>query len=334
MKYKDLGRTSLRVSELCLGTMVFGEEGSRGTDASESKKIIKKFIDEGGNFIDTADVYSKGISEKIVGEAVKEYREDLVIATKCRFPMGDTPNKRGLSRKYIRFAVDASLKRLDTNYIDILYLHGTAPNLTLEDTLHVLNDLVSEGKIYYIGVSNFRAWELMKALSISNLHGWIRFQAAQYQYSLVERNIEPEFNGLFLAENLSSIPWGPLGGGFLTGKYKYGEKPTDGRISVMPDHTEESWENRSTDRNWKIIETIQKIHERTQKSYSQIALRWLMNRPTVTAPIIGVRTLNQLEDNLGVIGWDLSSEDMNLLNNVSEPVIHYPYRFINNYCLD
>ncbi|MFW9906323.1 MAG: aldo/keto reductase [Candidatus Thorarchaeota archaeon] len=334
MEYKTLGNTSLYVSELCLGTMVFGEEESRGADELTSNQIINRFIDVGGNFIDTADVYAQGKSEEIVGKAIEGHREELVIATKCRFPMGKTPNMRGVSRKYIFHAVDASLERLNTDYIDLLYLHGTTPNLSLNETLRALNDLVSLGKIHYIGVSNFRAWEVMKALSISEFRGWTRFEAGQYQYSLVERNIEHEFTGLFLSENISSIPWGPLGGGFLSGKYKPGEKPTEGRLAIMQDHTEEAWGRRSIDRNWKIIEIMDEIKEKEGKSYPQIALNWLLQQLAVTAPIIGVRTMDQLEDNLGAIGWELSQDELKKLDDVSKPVTEYPYRFINNYCLD
>ncbi|MFX0124416.1 MAG: aldo/keto reductase [Candidatus Hodarchaeota archaeon] len=334
MEYKTLGNTSLKVSELCLGTMVFGEEGSRGADELTSEKMIEGFIEAGGNFIDTADVYAQGKSEKIIGKAIEGHREELVIATKCRFPMGKTPNMRGVSRKYIFHAVNASLQRLNTDYIDLLYIHATTLNLSLEESLRALDDLVSLGKIHYIGVSNFRAWEVMKALSISELRGWVRFEAGQYQHSLVERNIEHEFTGLFLSENISSIPWGPLGGGFLSGKYKPGDKPTEGRLAVMPDHTEEAWCRRSVDQNWKIIELMDEIKEKRGKSYPQIALNWLLQQPAVTAPIIGVRTFDQLEDNLGAIGWDLSKDELKELDEASKPALEYPYRFITNYCLE
>ncbi|MFX1504858.1 MAG: aldo/keto reductase [Promethearchaeota archaeon] len=334
MENKSLGNTSLYVSELCLGTMVFGEEGSRGADELTSERMIKRYIDAGGNFIDTADVYAQGKSEKIVGRAIEGYREELVIATKCRFPMGTAPNMWGVSRKYIFHAVNASLERLNTNYIDLLYLHGTTPNLVLEESLRALNDLVSLGKIHYIGVSNFRAWEVMKAISISELRGWARFEAGQYQYSLVERNIEHEFTGMFLSENISSIPWGPLGGGFLSGKYKPGDKPIEGRLAIMPDHTEEAWGRRSVDRNWKIIELMDEIKQNRGKTYPQIALNWILQQPAVTSPIIGVRTMDQLDDNLEAIGWDLSQDELKKLDDVSKPVTEYPYRFIMNYCLE
>lgn len=334
MEYRPLGNTSLRVSELCLGTMVFGEAAPRGANEETSKKMIKQFIDVGGNFIDTADVYAEGKSEKILGKAIDGQREDLIIATKCRFPMGEGQNMRGVSRKYIFYAVNASLKRLNTDYIDLLYLHATTSNLGFVETLRALNDLVSSGKIHYIGVSNFYAWEVMKALAISEFKGWPRFEAAQYQYSLVERNIEHEFLGLFESEKLSSIPWGPLGGGFLSGKYKPGDKPEEGRIAVMPDHTEEAWIRRSTERNWKIINVVGEISEQREKSFPQIAINWLLNQPTITAPILGVRTIEQLDDNLGATGWNLTQAELQRLNEVSKPHEEYPYRFISNYCLD
>ncbi|MFX0093388.1 MAG: aldo/keto reductase, partial [Candidatus Hodarchaeota archaeon] len=191
MKMRVLGKTSLRVSELCLGTMVFGESGSRGTDEDTSIKMIKRFIDVGGNFIDTADVYGdpNGKSEEITGKAIKGHRDELIIASKCRFPMGKGVNQRGLSRKYLFSALKNSLDRLDTSYIDLFYVHCNTLDMSLIETLKALNDLIQTGKIHYIGVSNFRAWEVMKALMISEAKNWARFEAAQYQYSLVERNI-------------------------------------------------------------------------------------------------------------------------------------------------
>ncbi|MFX1533527.1 MAG: aldo/keto reductase [Promethearchaeota archaeon] len=336
MDYRPLGSSSLRVSELCLGTMVFGETESRGADEPTSIKMINKFLDAGGNFIDTADVYAQGTSEKIVAKAIEGQRDDLIIATKCRFPMGKGPNMRGLSRKYIFHAVNASLKRLNTDYIDLLYLHGNTPDMSLEEALRALNDLVSSGKVHYIGVSNFRAWEVMKALSISDARSWARFEAAQYQYSLVVRDIEHEFSSLCTTEKVSITPWGPLGGGFLTGKYHSSQTkaPEGTRIAIMPDHTEESWVRRATDRNWKILKVIEEIKDKRDKTHAQIALNWLLHKPAVVAPIIGTRAMEQLEDNLGAVGWTLTQEEIKRLDEVSKPITEYPYRFINNYCKD
>jgi aryl-alcohol dehydrogenase-like predicted oxidoreductase len=335
MKYRKLGRTSLRVSEICLGTMIFGEEESRGVNEEESTKQIDHFINEGGNFIDTADVYANGRSEKILGKSIKGRRDDLVIATKCRFPMGKGVNNRGLSRKYILQAVEASLSRLDTSYIDLFYLHCNTIDMSLIEIMSTLNDLVVSGKIRYTGVSNFRAWEFMKALDISEANRWARFEAAQYQYSLVERNIENEYSSLCETEEVSILPWGPLGGGFLSGKYSSDQKPQEGtRLAMMPDHTEESWKNRSIPQNWEILKVMEEIKSNTGYSHPQIALSWLLDQPAVTSIIIGTRTMEQLKDNMDTLKAELSKEDLMRLSEVSKRDPDYPYGFIKNYCCD
>ena len=332
MKYVRLGNTNLEVSELSLGTMIFGETGPRGADEDSSQKMIKHFVDVGGNFIDTANVYAGGTSEKILGKTISEYRNNLVIATKCRFPLEKGVNNSGLSRKYILHAIEGSLKRLQTNYIDLFYVHCNVVNMSFIDFLKTLNDLVTSNKVHYIGVSNFRAWEVMKALQISESKDWARFEAAQYQYSLVERSIEREFSSLAVSEKISIIPWGPLGGGFLTGKYKSDQKPTEGRISVTPESYEESWSKRSTDRNWEVLAKMEEIKQKSGKSISQIAIAWLLKQPGVVSPIIGVRTMDQLQDNLGVVDWELSNEDVDELTRLSNPDLPYPYRMIKSNC--
>lgn len=331
MEYRRLGTTALRVSSLSLGTMVFGEEGSRGTDKGDAKRIIEAYIDAGGNFIDTADVYAGGKSEKIVGDAIDDRRDDVVLATKLRFPMGKGPNDKGLSRKYIYRAVHASLERLDTDYIDLLYLHARYPNMNWRETLQTLGDIVSEGKIHYIGVSNFRAYEVMKALALSDQWDYPRFQAIQLQHSLVERNVEFEHQPLSLEEGLSMVPWSPLGGGFLTGKYHSGDKPAEGRISVMPDHAEESWTHRATEKNWKTLEVVERVAQNHEASIPQVALAWLMTQPAVVSPIIGVRTMDQFTENIGAESVKLNPDQVEELSLVSSPEVRYPYRFIQNY---
>ena len=227
------------VSDLCLGTMVFGEENSRGTDARAATRIIHKFLDAGGNHIDTANVYAGGRSEEIVGAAIKDRRDRAILATKVRHRTGENLNDQGLSRYHMIRSVEASLRRLQTDVIDLFIAHAWDPLTPLEETLRAFDDLVTSGKVRYIGVSNFKAWQLMKALALSDAHGWARFSAAQYQYSLVERNIEHEISELCLHEGLGLTPWGPLGGGFLSGKYQPGGKPRKGRLAMMPDETEE-----------------------------------------------------------------------------------------------
>ena len=330
MKYKPLGRSGLIVSELCLGTMVFGDE-ERGADEETSVRMIHQFLDAGGNFVDTADVYVGGYSEEITGKALKGRRDGVVLATKVRFPMSDDPNDVGLSRRHIIAGCEASLRRLDTDYVDLFYVHMWDPLTPIEETLRALDDLVTAGKVGYVGVSNFRAWQVMKALAVSDAHGWARFIAAQYQYSLVVRDIEREFASLFKAEGLGSAPWGPLGGGFLSGKYRPGDRPTEGRIATMPDHTEEAWSRRATERNWAILDAVGKIAEARGKTYPQIALAWLLAQPTVAAPIIGARTPEQLEDNLGAVGWEFAKDELARLNEASAIEEGYPYRMIRAY---
>ncbi|MCU0497359.1 MAG: aldo/keto reductase [Anaerolineae bacterium] len=332
MKYNLLGRTGLLVSDLCLGTMIFGEENSRGTPADQATAIIHRYLDAGGNHLDTANVYAGGRSEEIVGQAIKDRRAQVVLATKVRF--GGELNTQGLSRFHILQAVEASLKRLATDYLDLYYVHCWDPLTPLEETLRALDDLVTSGKVRYIGVSNFKAWQLMKALAVSDSNGYARFVAGQYQYSLVKRDIEYEFTDLCLSEGVGITPWSPLGGGFLSGKYKRGDRPQDldnGRIAMMPDDVEEAWDRRATERNWNVIEAIGQIVEARGVTYSQVALAWLRAQPAVSSTIIGVRTMAQLEDNLGAAELNLTGDELQTLDQASALPEMYPYRFIQHY---
>jgi aryl-alcohol dehydrogenase-like predicted oxidoreductase len=318
------------VSELCMGTMIFGEDSSRSTDAATAVRMIHQFLDAGGNFVDTADVYAGGRSEEIIGQALQGRRDQVVLATKVRHRTGDSPNDVGLSRRHILAGCEASLRRLNTEYIDLLYAHLWDPLTPIEETLRAFDDLVTAGKVRYIGVSNFKAWQVMKALGMSDAHGWVRFIAAQYQYSLVVRDIEREYTSLFEAEGLGMVSWGPLGGGFLSGKYRRGERPEAGRIATTPDRDEEAWQRRATERNWNIVDAVGKIAEARDKSYAQVALAWLVAQPTVVSPIVGARTPEQLADNLGAVGWDLSNEELSQLNDASAIEGGYPYRMIRS----
>ncbi|HEU4488572.1 MAG TPA: aldo/keto reductase [Actinomycetota bacterium] len=325
MEYRALGSTGTLVSELCLGCMTFGRE----LDEDGSGELIKRFVDAGGNFLDTADVYSRGSSEEITGRAIKSMRDDLVVATKVRFPMGDGPNDVGASRKHIMAGAEATLRRLDTDYIDLYQIHCWDALTPLEETLSALTDLVRQGKVRYLGISNFTGWQIMKAMAVSDAHGFERFVTLQPQYSLVERNLEYELVPVCLDQGLGILPWGPLGGGFVSGKYRKGEQPPEGsRIADATSQMEESWERRSNERNWRIIDVLGSIAEETDKSYSQVALNWLLNKPGVTAPILGARKLEQLEDNLGASGWRLDDKQMQRLDEVSEPPPLYPYAMI------
>ena len=325
MEYRALGSTGTLVSELCLGCMTFGRE----LDEDGSRELIKRFVDAGGNFLDTANVYSRGSSEEITGRAIKSMRDDLVVATKVRFPMGEGPNDVGASRKHIMAGAEASLRRLDTDYIDLYQIHCWDALTPLEETLSALTDLVRQGKVRYLGISNFTGWQIMKAMAVSDAHGFERFVTLQPQYSLVERNLEYELVPVCLDQGLGILPWGPLGGGFVSGKYRKGEQPPEGsRIADATSQMEESWERRANERNWRIIDVLGSIAEETDKSYSQVALNWLLNKPGVTAPILGARKLEQLEDNLGATGWRLDDKQMQRLDEVSEPPALYPYAMI------
>ena len=331
MDFRRLGRSGLMVSELALGAMLFGETGTRGTDAETATRMVRRFIAAGGNHIDTANVYSRGLAEEIVGKAVKGHRDDLVLATKVRWPMGDRPNDEGLSRHHVLASVEASLRRLDTDRIDLLYLHGWDPFTPVDETLRALDDLVTAGKIRYIGVSNLKAWQVMKAQGIAEMRGFTPIVAAQYQYSLVVRDIEHEFPDLLESEGVGLVPWGPLGGGFLTGKYSSGDKPASGgRIADSPDDYEESWELRATDRNWATIAEVERVAQRHGADVAEVALAWLLRRPSVASVIIGARTLDQFESNLGALDVHLDDADMDALDSVSEPASMYPYRMVDS----
>ena len=325
MQHGRLGRTGLMVSELCLGTMTFGRE----LDEAGSEEIVNRFVEAGGNFIDTADVYENGVSEEITGRAIGDRRDDVVLATKVRFPMGEGPNDVGLSRKHIMAGCEASLRRLGADYIDLYQVHCWDEATPLEETLSALTDLVRSGKARYIGVSNFMAWQIMKALGVSELHGFEKFVCLQPQYSLVERGIEDEALPACVSEGLGVIPWGPLGGGFLSGKYRRGERPPeDSRIAGAEEWMDEYWEKRATERNWRVLDAVGAIAEETGKSYAQVSLNWLLCQDGVTAPIIGARTNKQLEDNLGAAGWRLDEKQVQRLSEAAPPEKTYPARFI------
>ncbi|MGH3108014.1 MAG: aldo/keto reductase [Rubrobacter sp.] len=327
MEYRRLGDTGLMVSELCLGCMTFGREASE----EDSKRLVDRFLDAGGNFIDTADVYSKGVSEEITGRTIKGVRDEVVLATKVYFPMGEGPNDTGLSRKHVTQGCEDSLRRLGTDYIDLYQVHCWDSATPLKETLSALTDLVRSGKVRYMGVSNFTGWQLVKSVCLSEANGLERFVCLQPQYSLVERNIEREILPICLEEGLGVIPWSPLGGGFLSGKYRREEEPPEGsRISEAVASMEEHWDRRATDRNWRALDVVGRISEETGKSYAQISLNWLLRQDGVTAPIIGARTLEQLEDNLGASGWTLDEEQVEELSDASALEDVYPYRFIRN----
>lgn len=323
MEQRQLGTTGTRVSELCLGTMTFGREADERT----SKAIVDRFLDAGGTFVDTANVYSQGASEEITGRALGKRRSEVVLATKVRFPMGDGANDVGLSRRNIRLQVEASLRRLGTEWIDLYQVHCWDARTPLEETLSALNDLVHEGKVRYLGASNFAGWHLAKALGLAAAHGWEPFVCLQPEYSLVTRDADRELLPLCRSEGLGVIPWSPLAGGVLTGKYtKDAEFPEGTRGAEIENPIMFTY--RLDDRAWKVVDAVSDVAAKTGRSNAQIALNWVANTEGITAPIIGARNLTQLEDNLDAVGWQLDEEHRNTLNWASAFRLGYPYEFI------
>ncbi len=325
MQYRYLGRTGLKVSELCLGAMTFGRESSEEV----SVQMLDCFSEAGGNFIDTADVYSRGISEEILGRWLKtKQRDDLVIATKVRFAMGAGPNDLGLSRKHILSAVEASLRRLNTSYIDLYQVHMWDPGTPLEETLDTLHELVRSGKVRYLGASNYAGYQLQKAIDLSRQLGGESFSCLQPLYNLLDRSFEWELLPVCEAEGVGVIPWSPLRGGWLSGKYRRGMSapPPDTRIEEAEKQGwSESWAVYANERTWQVIDTLLSIATEVEKTPAQIALNWLLRKPAVTAPILGARTLPHLQDNLGATGWSLTSEQVSRLDQASAQPLPYPY---------
>jgi aryl-alcohol dehydrogenase-like predicted oxidoreductase len=326
MRYRFLGTTGLKVSELCLGTMTFGRE----TSPEDSHQILDRFIDAGGNFIDTADVYTQGASEQIIGDWLKNIpRDDVVVATKARFPMGEQPNDAGLSRKHILSAVDASLRRLRTDYIDLYQVHAWDGAAWLGETLSTLNNLVQSGKVRYIGASNFTGWQLQKAIDLSRQMGWEPFCCLQPQYNLLERAIEWEILPVCRQEGLGVIPWSPLRGGWLSGKFRRGmTAPLPGsRIEAAEEQGwSESWSAYNNEHTWSVLDALFAVAEEVDKLPAQVAIKWLLQRPGVTAPIIGARTTDQLASNLAVRDWSLTEAQMDRLDQASDLALpYYPY---------
>jgi aryl-alcohol dehydrogenase-like predicted oxidoreductase len=330
MNYRYLGRTGLKVSELCLGAMTFGRESSE----AESHAMLDAFVAAGGNFIDTADVYSRGISEEVTGRWMqRQKRDDLVIATKVRFPMGDGPNDLGLSRKHIMAGVDSSLRRLGTDYIDLYQVHCWDPGSPLDETLSTLDDLVRVGKVRYIGASNFTGWQLQKAVERSSHRGFERFVCLQPLYNLLDRTLEWDLVPVCQNEGIGIIPWSPLRGGWLSGKYKRGTSgPVEGtRIeSASKNNWSESWSAYNNERTWSVLDALHAVAGDVGKTPAQVALRWVIQKPGVTAPITGARTMAHLTDNLGATGWSLDDAHMQQLDQVSALELPYPQSFIAN----
>jgi len=321
MKYKLLGKSGLRVSELCLGAMTFGEDWGWGAGKDESRAIFDAFLDAGGNFVDTANVYTNGTSEKFVGEFIKEQREKIVLATKFTNALttGD-PNAGGNHRKNMVQAVEASLKRLGTDYIDLYWLHIWDRLTPIEEVMRAFDDLIRQGKVLYIGASDVPAWWIAKANTLAELSGWTKFVGLQIEYSLLQRTVEHELIPVAREFGLTVTPWSPLAGGTLSGKYlnKDSEAAKSGRFGV---EEMKQWQN-TGERADRIVTTVKAVADELGRTPSQIALAWLRYRDVPTIPIIGTRKLSQLQDNIASLEIDLDPEQLRRLDEVSaiEPI--------------
>jgi aryl-alcohol dehydrogenase-like predicted oxidoreductase len=327
MELRTLGRTGLRVSELCLGTMTFGRPGE--TDEPTAAAMLDRFLDAGGNFVDTADVYAAGGSEEILGRTIGSHRRDrLVLATKCRFPMGDGPNDEGANRRHIIRALEASLRRLRTEWIDLYQIHCWDPRPAVEETMAALDDCVRAGKVRYLGASNYAAWQLLKSNAVAAARGGTPFLAVQPQYSLAARDVERELLPMCAAEQIAVLPWSPLGGGLLSGKYQRGAAAPEGTRATTSTPAGGSVRARlADDRLHAVAATVRDIASARGRTPAQVALNWVLHRGGVTSPIIGARTLEQLEDNLGCTGWFLDDDAVSTLEEASAIDLGYPHDF-------
>ncbi len=327
MDYRKLGNSGAVVSSLCLGTMTFGAEADEAT----SFQLMDVYAGAGGNFLDTADVYSAGVSEEIVGRWLKAHPTEarqMVVATKGRFPMGKGPNDLGISRRHLVQALDASLKRLGVEQIDLYQMHAWDALTPTEETLRFLDDAVSAGKIAYYGFSNFLGWHITKAVHLAKANHWAPPVTLQPQYNLLVREIELEIVPACLDAGIGLLPWSPLGGGWLAGKYQRDVKPTGAtRLGENPNRGMEAFGPRnSQERTWQIIDAVATMAKTRGATSAQVALAWVAAQPAVTSVILGARTAEQLKDNLGAGSLTLGSDEIATLSAVSEPQISdYPY---------
>jgi aryl-alcohol dehydrogenase-like predicted oxidoreductase len=321
MRYKLLGKSGLRVSELALGTMTFGEEWGWGASKEESKKIFDAYVEVGGNFIDTANRYTEGTAEKFVGEFIAADRDHFVLATKYTlFMRRDDPNFSGNHRKNMVQSLEASLKRLKTEAIDLYWVHAWDYMTPVEEVMRALDDMVRAGKILYVGISDTPAWVVARANTLAELRGWSRFVGIQLQYSLIERNIERELLPLARETDMAVTAWGALGTGVLTGKYNK-DASAEGRATL--------WGNIS-EKNLRIAQAVSEIAEQIGRSPAQVALNWVRQQPGVMIPIIGAKKVAQVRDNLACLDFTLSGEQLARLDEVSRIELGFPYDFLTS----
>ena len=328
MEFRTLGQTGCAVSVAALGTMTFGAESSEEVAHSQ----LDRFFEAGGTLIDTADVYTAGASEEIIGRWLSRQgsgvREQIVLATKGRFPMGPGPNDVGLSRKHLSAALDASLRRLAVDYVDLYQVHSFDPLTPLEETLEFLDDSVRAGKVHYVGLSNFLGWQTQLAVALAERGSWTPPVSQQIQYNLLAREVEWEIVPAAIANGLGLLPWSPLGGGWLTGKYAREERPSGStRLGDDPERGVEAYDRRSrTQRTWDVIDALERVASARGASMAQVALAWLADRPGVSSVILGARTMEQFEENLGAVGLHLDEEENRILDEASDPgAADWPY---------
>ena len=327
MEYRQLGRSGLKVPVLSYGTGTFGGRGDffgkwGDSDVLEADRLVNICLEHGLNFFDTADVYSKGASEEILGAALKGRRDKALISTKATFSMGDGPNDKGSSRWHLIRAAEASLRRLNTDHIDVYFMHGYDALTPVEEMLSALDHLISSGKVRYIGASNYSGWHLMKALATSEKYGLARFVAYQGYYSLVGRDYEWELMPLALDQGVGTMVWSPLGWGRLTGKIRRGQPATEGRIAQGGEVGGPRVDN---DLLYNVVDALDQIAQETGKTVPQVALNWLLSRPGVANVVVGARNEDQLRANLGAIGWSLSPDQIARLDAASRQHPPYPY---------
>lgn len=327
MEYRHLGRSGFKVPALSFGTGTFGGQGKLfgawgNTDVDQARRLVDICLDAGLNMFDSADVYSSGASESILGAAIKGRRDKVLISTKATFRFDDGPNSVGSSRFHLVNAVDAALKRLGTDYIDLFQLHGFDAKTPVEETLSTLDELVRAGKLRYLGVSNFSGWHLMKSLAVAERYGWSRYVANQTYYSLIGRDYEQELMPLGMDQGVGAVVWSPLGWGRLTGRIRRGQAlPDNSRLH----DSAEFGPPVEDERLFKVIDALDAVAADTGKHIAQIALNWLLQRPTVSTVVIGARNEEQLRQNLGAIGWQLSAEHLQQLDDASAVTPLYPY---------
>jgi aryl-alcohol dehydrogenase-like predicted oxidoreductase len=327
MEYRTMGYSGCAVSAYCLGTMTFGSE----TDEKGSHQQLDRFVEAGGNFVDTADVYSHGVSEEIIGRwfasRPADLTEPVVLATKGRFALDDVPNGDGLTTRHLTRALDASLRRLGLDAVDLYQVHAYDPWTPLEETLRTLDGFIRAGKIRYYGLSNFTGWQLTKAVHLARALGVAQPVTLQPQYSLLVREIEWEIVPAVQDAGMGMLPWSPLGGGWLSGKYRRDQRPTGAtRLGEDPGRGMEAYDRRGSDHTWAVIDAVQKIAEQREVSTAEVALAWVTARPAVTSTILGARTMEQLEANLSAADLILTAEETATLDAVSDPrPVDYPY---------